>query len=94
MMHSWVNMATPPWINEEELDNASMKDMERAMSAALQTLKQNAKLISNLQSKMARKSQVQFIRSLRQDVKNNKNVNIIRYFSEKPSKVQKHMANA
>ena len=79
-MHSWVNLDTPPWINEEESDNTSMEDKVKSISAELHTLKDNSKLISNLQSRMARRSQVQFIRSLRQDVKNNKYVNITRYF--------------
>ena len=79
-MQSWVNLVTPPWISEEELDDTSREDRDKGMAAALHTLKKNAKLISNLQSRMARRSQVQFIRGLRRDVKNNKYVNITRYF--------------
>ena len=50
MMQSWVNLVTPPWISEEELDDTSMEDREKVMSAALHTLKKNSKQsLHNLQ---------------------------------------------
>ena len=57
-----------------------LRTLKNSTLAVLQALKQDAKLVSSLQSRMARRSQMQFIRSLRQDVKNNNNVNITRYF--------------